>query len=60
MQVNRMNVEAIQLLAQDRDFEAVVMLRRALAIDPQNPFTLNNLGVAEEATGDLTGALQQL
>lgn len=58
MQVNRMNVEAIQLLAQDRDFEAVVMLRRALAIDPQNPFTLNNLGVAEEATGDLTGALQ--
>ena len=58
MQVNRMNVEAIQLLAEDRDFEAVVMLRQALAIDPQNPFTLNNLGVAEEATGNLTGALQ--
>ena len=59
MRVNRMNVEAIQLLAQDRNFEAVVMLRRALALDPQNPFTLNNLGVAEEATGNLTGALQQ-
>jgi Flp pilus assembly protein TadD len=58
MQVNRMNVEAIQLLAQDRDFEAVVMLRQALALDPQNPFTLNNLGVAEEATGNLTGALR--
>jgi Flp pilus assembly protein TadD len=59
MRVNRMNVEAIQLLAQDRNFEAVVMLRQALAIEPQNPFTLNNLGVAEEATGNLSGALQQ-
>ncbi len=59
MRVNRMNVEAIQLLAQDRNFEAVVMLRRALALEPQNPFTLNNLGVAQEATGDLSGALQQ-
>ncbi|HTU49531.1 MAG TPA: tetratricopeptide repeat protein [Acidobacteriaceae bacterium] len=58
MRVNRMNVEAIQLLAQDRNFEALVMLRQALALDPQNPFTLNNLGVAEEATGNLTGALQ--
>ena len=59
MRINRMNVEAIQLLAQDRNFEAVVMLRQALALDPQNPFTLNNLGVAEEATGNLIGALQQ-
>jgi Flp pilus assembly protein TadD len=59
MRVNRMNVEAIQLLAEDRNFEAVVMLRQALALDPQNPFTLNNLGVAEEATGNLNGALQQ-
>lgn len=59
MRVNRMNVEAIQLLAQDRNFEAVVMLRQALAIEPQNPFTLNNLGVAEEATGNVSGALQQ-
>ena len=59
MRVNRMNVEAIQLLAQDRNFEAVVTLRQALALDPENAFTLNNLGVAEEATGNLTGALQQ-
>jgi Flp pilus assembly protein TadD len=58
MRVNRMNVEAIQLLAQDRNFEAVVMLRQALALDPRNPFTLNNMGVAEEATGNLAGALQ--
>jgi Flp pilus assembly protein TadD len=54
-----MNVEAIQLLAQDRGFEAVVVLRQGLELDPQNPFTLNNLGVAEEATGNLTGALQK-
>ncbi len=59
MRVNRMNVQAIQLLAQDRNFEAVAMLRQALAIEPQNPFTLNNLGVAEEATGNFTGALQE-
>lgn len=59
MRVNRMNVDAIQLLAQDRNFEAVLLLRQALAIEPENPFTLNNLGVAEEATGNLTGALQQ-
>jgi Flp pilus assembly protein TadD len=59
MRVNRMNVEAIQLLAQDRNFEAVVLLRQALALEPQNPFTLNNMGVAEEATGNLSGALQQ-
>ncbi len=59
MRVNRLNVQAMQLLAQDRNFEAVVMLRQALALDPQNPFTLNNLGVAQEATGNLTGALQQ-
>jgi Flp pilus assembly protein TadD len=59
MRVNRMNVEAIQLLAQDRNFEAVVLLRQALTLQPQNPFTLNNLGVAEEATGDLSAALQQ-
>ena len=59
MRVNRMNVEAIQLLAQDRSFESVVLLRQALALEPQNPFTLNNLGVAEEATGNLNGALEQ-
>lgn len=59
MRVNRMNVEAIQLLSQDRNFEAVVLLRQALTLEPQNPFTLNNLGVAEEATGNLDGALKR-
>lgn len=58
MHVNRMNVEAIQLLGQRRDFEADALLRQALALEPGNAFTLNNLGVAEEATGDLPTALK--
>jgi tetratricopeptide (TPR) repeat protein len=56
MRMNRMNLNAMRLLAQDRGFEAVAMLKQTLALDPQNPFTLNNLGVASEAVGDLQGA----
>jgi Flp pilus assembly protein TadD len=58
MRVNRMNVEAIELLSQRQNFEADLLLRQALALDPRNPFTLNNLGVAEEATGDYESALK--
>ncbi len=58
MRLNRMNVEAIELLMQSRSFEAELLLKRALALDPNNPFTLNNLGVAEEATEDLEGAAE--
>ena len=58
MRVNRMNVQAIQLLAQGRNFEADLMLQQALVLEPRNPFTLNNLGVAEEATGDFEDALK--
>ncbi len=58
MRVNRMNVEAIELLSQRRNFEADILLRHALALEPANPFTLNNLAVAEEATGDFEAALQ--
>lgn len=58
MQVNRMNVEAIQLLSQDRNSEADDILRRALALQPDNAFTINNLGVAEEATGNFEDALK--
>lgn len=58
MRVNRMNVEAIQLLSQRRNFEADDLLRQALALEPMNAFTLNNLGVAEEATGDFDSALK--
>jgi Flp pilus assembly protein TadD len=58
MHVNRMNVEAIELLSQGRNLEADVLLRHALALQPANPFTLNNLGLAKEATGDFDGALK--
>jgi len=33
-------------------------LRQGLALDSQNPFTLNNLGVAEEAAGDYESAMR--
>jgi Flp pilus assembly protein TadD len=58
MRVNRMNIEAISLLLQDRNYEAEAVLRKAVALDPHNPFTLNNLGVAEEATGNFEDALK--
>jgi Flp pilus assembly protein TadD len=58
MRVNRMNVEAMRLLSQGRGFQAVTLLRQALAMDAANPFTLNNLGVADEAIGDNAGALK--
>ncbi len=58
MRVNRMNVDAIGMLSQGRNFEADRLLRQALALAPRNPFTLNNLGVAEEATGNFEDALK--
>lgn len=58
MRVNRMNVDAMNLLADNRTFEAVSLLEKTLALDPSNPFTLNNLGVAEESIGDFDGALK--
>jgi Flp pilus assembly protein TadD len=57
MRVDRMNLDAMRLLSQGRAFDAVALLKRALALDPQNPFTTNNLGFASEATGDLESAL---
>lgn len=58
MQVNRMNVDAMQLLSKNHGFQAVEALKRALLLDATNPFTLNNLGVAEEAIGDYDNALK--
>jgi Flp pilus assembly protein TadD len=58
MRVNEINVRAVELLAQDRNFEADRLLRQALVLDPQNPFTLNNLGVAVESMGDFLDALK--
>jgi Flp pilus assembly protein TadD len=58
MRVNRMNINAMRLLAQNRGFEALDLLKKTLALDPKNVFTLNNLGVASEAVGDSNGALR--
>ena len=56
MQVNRMNVDAMRLLSQGRSFEASTLLQHALTLEPQNPFTLNNLGAADETIGDYADA----
>ncbi len=58
LRVNRMNVQAIELLRDNRNYEANLLLERALALDPKNTFTLNNVGVAKEAVGDYEGALK--
>jgi tetratricopeptide (TPR) repeat protein len=58
MRVNRLNVNAMMLLSESRAFEAVAVLEQARQLDPENPFTLNNLGVADEAVGDYEGAMK--
>jgi Flp pilus assembly protein TadD len=58
MRVNRMNFDAMTLLSQNRGYEAETLLQTARRLDPQNSFTLNNLGVAEEAIGDYDMALR--
>jgi len=57
MQVNRANLEAMQLLQKDQVIDAEEQLQNALRVDPKNPFTLNNLGLIREKEGDLQGAL---
>jgi Flp pilus assembly protein TadD len=58
MQVNRLNIAAMGLLLKDRAPEAEITLRKALAIDPKNPFTMNNLGFALEKEGELEQAVR--
>ncbi|MFL6307649.1 MAG: tetratricopeptide repeat protein [Candidatus Sulfotelmatobacter sp.] len=58
MRVNHINVQAIGLLSENRNSEAAQLLQKALAMDSQNAFTLNNLGVADEAAGNYEGALK--
>jgi Flp pilus assembly protein TadD len=52
MQINRANLYAISLLQKDRAPEADLALQKALQLDPNNPFTLNNLGYAREKEGE--------
>ena len=58
LQINHDNVEAVRLLSQGRAPEADVLLQNALKQDPNNVFTLNNLGVAKEMEGESDSALR--
>src|SRR5258708_13598935 len=58
MQINHDNVEAVRLLSQGRGPEADLLLQQTLKKDPQNVFTLNNLGVAKEMEGESEEALK--
>src|SRR5579859_1108728 len=48
MRINQSKVEAIRLLSKGRTSEADSLLKEAQTLDPKNPFTLNNLGLAKE------------
>ena len=58
MQINRANVAAVRLLSEGRAWEADTLLQHTLTLDPNNGFTLNNLGVTKEAEGDYSKALE--
>jgi Flp pilus assembly protein TadD len=58
LQVNRGNVEAMALLQHGRLEDAEKVLQNTLTLDPQNPFTLNNLGLVMEAEGNLDQAVR--
>jgi Flp pilus assembly protein TadD len=58
LQINHDNVEAVRLLSQGRASEADMLLQQALTRDPQNVFTLNNMGVTKELEGESQEALK--
>ena len=58
LQINHINVEAVRLLSQGRAPEADMLLQQALKSDPNNIFTLNNIGVAREMEGESEEALK--
>jgi Flp pilus assembly protein TadD len=58
MQMNHDNVEAVRLLSLGRAAEADLVLQQALKRDPNNVFTLNNLGAARETEGETQDALR--
>jgi len=58
LQVNHANVEAVRLLSQGRTSEADFLLQSALRADPQNVFTINNMGVTKEMEGEDQEALR--
>src|SRR5437868_4952013 len=58
LQINHTNVEAVRLLSQGRAPEADLILQKSLKTDPQNVYTLNNMGVAKEMEGEDQEALR--
>jgi Flp pilus assembly protein TadD len=58
LEINHDNVEAVRLLSQGRAPEADILLQKALKENPQNIFTLNNMGVAKEMEGESESALK--
>ncbi len=58
LEVNHANVEAVRLLGQGRAPEADLLLQQVLKSDPNNVFTLNNMGVAKEMEGEEQEALR--
>src|SRR4029077_10850180 len=58
LMVNHDNVEAVRLLSKGLAPQADQLLQRTLKTDPQNVFTLNNLGVAKEMEGESQEALK--
>lgn len=58
LEINHANVEAVRLLNQGRAPEADVLLEQVLKSDPNNIYTLNNLGVAKEMEGEEQEALR--
>ncbi len=58
LQINHDNVEAVRLLSEGRAPEADMLLQQTLKKDPNNVFTLNNLGVAKEMEGESLEAMQ--
>jgi len=57
-QTNQANFQAMALIEKGRVFEAELALKRAVHVDPQNPFLLDSLGYVMESEGDLNSALR--
>jgi Flp pilus assembly protein TadD len=58
LKTNHDNVEAVRLVSQGRAPEADLLLEQVLKNDPNNIFTLNNMGVAKEMEGESEAALK--
>jgi Flp pilus assembly protein TadD len=58
LQINHDNVEAVRMLSQGRAPEADLFLQPVLKENPNDVFTLNNMGVAKEMEGESQEALR--